>query len=88
MKSPKAWLAGKLSEPCACASGRDYRECCYRRERAYFVIGVAVALALFGGHKLTWLPLLVPFLLIAAFATKRRFDRERRRSQKHENGPA
>jgi hypothetical protein len=74
----KTWLTRKLVEPCACHSGRAYRECCYRRETIYFVVGVAAAAALFGAHQWPALLAIVPVLLIAAVAAKVHFDRLRR----------
>jgi disulfide bond formation protein DsbB len=79
MKSAKAWLAKKFIEPCACSSGRSYHQCCYRRESVYFVIGVLAALALFGARELPGLIAVVPILVLAAFATKLHYDRERKR---------
>ena len=75
----------KLGESCACSSGRSYRECCYRRESIYFVVGVFSALALFGAVEVPWLLMMVPILLLAAFATKLHFDPERMRYQKNKN---
>jgi hypothetical protein len=85
MKSPRAWFVGKLATPCACSSRRRYRECCYRRESVYFVIGVFTALALFGARELPALLIAVPILLLSAFVAKLHYDRDRRRHQKHEN---
>ena len=85
MKNPKAWLAAKLAESCACTSGRRYRQCCYRRESVYFIIGVFAGLALVGAR--TWPPLLIalPILLLAAFTAKLHYDRDRRRHLKRED---
>ena len=76
MKSPKAWLAGKLAEPCTCSSGRLYRRCCYRRESVYFIIGVFAPLALIGARTLPQLLIVLPILLLAAFVAKLRYDRD------------
>jgi hypothetical protein len=40
----------KLSDKCACGSGKLYRSCCLRLETAYLVIGAFAGLALFGAH--------------------------------------
>jgi len=87
MKSPKAWLAKKFIEPCACSSGRSYRQCCYRRESVYFVIGVFAALALFGAREFPWLLATVPILVGVAFATKLHYDRERKRKPREPRSP-
>jgi hypothetical protein len=47
------WMGGgllfatmRLYQPCACSSGRKYRDCCFRRERGFLVIGILTAIAL------------------------------------------
>ena len=40
------FAAMRLGQPCACASGRKYRDCCFRRERGILVIGILTAIAL------------------------------------------
>ena len=85
MSSPKAWIQGKLKEPCACASGRTYHKCCYRRECVYFVVGIFTALSLFGARMLPELLMALPFLLLAAFLAKLYYDRDRQRQKKNDN---
>ena len=85
MKKPKAWLEGKFSEPCVCGSGRSYRQCCYHRESTYFLIAVLVAVSLVGARESAAFLIALPILLLAAFVTKRHYDRERRRAQKGRN---
>jgi hypothetical protein len=79
MNSSMSWLAKKFREPCACASGRSYRQCCYRRESAYFVIAIFSAMAMFGACELPWLLVAVPILLVVAIAAKFHYDRARGR---------
>src|SRR5437879_8203019 len=46
------FAAMKLDQPCACSSGRIYRHCCFRRERAFLVIGVLTVGAMFTTYAL------------------------------------
>jgi hypothetical protein len=85
MKNPMTWLQGKFTESCSCASGRRYRECCYRREVTYFLIFVLSALVLFGAPESPAFLIALPVLLQAAFAAKARYDRERRQHHKHDD---
>jgi membrane protein implicated in regulation of membrane protease activity len=61
------WLKGKMGENCGCHSGMPYRECCFRKERAFLVIGVIAASALFGSYDAGF-PVFVPVLLLSAVA--------------------
>jgi len=85
MKTPRTWLQSKFTERCACSSGRSYRECCYHREVTYFLILVLSALCLFGARESAAFLIALPILLVAAFITKAHYDRERRKSQKHDD---
>jgi hypothetical protein len=85
MKTPRAWLQAKFTEPCACSSGRSYRECCYNREVTYFLILVLSAFCLFGAGESAAFLIALPILLITAFVTKAHYDRERRKGQKHDD---
>lgn len=78
MNNPKSWLRRKLSAPCICKSGRDYRDCCYHREGIYFVVGVFAGLCLFGAGQWPAFLIGLPVLLLIALATKVHFDRKRR----------
>ena len=81
MRTPKSWLKWKFAEPCACSSGRTYRECCYRREVTYFLVLVLSAFCLFGARQSAAFLFALPILLTAAFVTKIHYDRERRKRQ-------
>jgi hypothetical protein len=85
MKNPRTWLQAKFGEPCSCSSGRSYRQCCYRRECVYFVVGIFAALTLFGARELPQLLIVLPILLLAAFAAKLQYDRDQRRHQKRDD---
>lgn len=37
----------KLGQHCACGSGRNYRHCCFRRERGFLFVSVMTAITLF-----------------------------------------
>ena len=73
----KTWFITKLVEPCVCSSGRTYRQCCFRRECAYFVVGTAVAIALFGAHEWPMLLAAVPVLILIAYLIKKHYDHEK-----------
>ena len=81
MNTPKTWLAGKLSERCACGSRQSYSRCCCHRESVYLVLGIVAALALFGAHEIPELLIAVPILVVVAFVAKLYFDRKRRNLQ-------
>jgi hypothetical protein len=85
MKTPREWFTAKLTEPCTCASGQIYRDCCLPRECVYFIVGILAALWLFGAHVLPGLLIAVPLLVLAAFSAKVCFDRRRRKVQNHED---
>jgi hypothetical protein len=46
------FAAMTLDQPCACSSDRNYRHCCFRRERAFLVIGVLTVVAMFTTYAL------------------------------------
>jgi hypothetical protein len=46
------FAAMTLDQPCACSTGRIYRQCCFRRERAFLVIGVLTVGAMFTTYAL------------------------------------
>jgi hypothetical protein len=47
-RSAKALFATmRLSRSCDCSSGRAYRYCCFRRERAFLFVGVLATVVLF-----------------------------------------
>jgi len=46
------FAAMTLDRPCACSSGRIYRQCCFRRERAFLIIGVLTLGAMFTTYAL------------------------------------
>lgn len=46
------FAAMKLDRQCACFSGRIYGLCCFRRERAYLMIGVLTVVAMFATYAL------------------------------------
>ena len=46
------FAAMKFDQPCACSSSRNYRQCCFRRERAFLVIGVLTVGAIFATYAL------------------------------------
>lgn len=66
------WLTTKLTEKCPCNSGKTYRDCCLRREMAFFAIFCLAALALFAGvagqNAVTFTVVLVVVLVVAGFA--------------------
>jgi hypothetical protein len=87
MKTPRLWLRSKFAERCVCSSNRSYRECCYHREATYFLILVLSAFCLIAARESAAFLIALPILLSAALVTKSHYDRERRKSQKHDDLP-
>lgn len=79
MSALRKWFRKKLDEPCVCASGLKYRECCYHRECLYFVFGVASVLSVVGGVYLPGLEFGFVASIGGAVMTKFHYDRKRRK---------
>ena len=82
------WIGSRLladammqDQPCHCFSGRSYRRCCFRRERANLVIGVLTAGAVVGIHRLDSSVVSDIWILFAAapafWLVSRRYKRSR-----------
>ena len=67
MKTHPTWLSGKMAEKCGCRSGMPYRECCFRKERGFLIIGTIAAVALFGSYDVG-LAAFIPVLVLSALA--------------------
>ena len=70
-----------MAESCGCRSGMPYRDCCFRRERAFLIIGSIAAVALFGSFDVglaAFIPVLV-LSAIAAWLVSRHYARQAER---------
>ncbi len=71
MKIPKSW---KLSAPCRCGSGENYRQCCLEKELAFFLLFVITGAVLFSVHAFVLAIVAVALLAsLAAWLVDRHF---------------